>query len=112
MFKSKKEDTKLPQYDNFRTETAFERIMFEDLQNTEDSYIVSLAEDMLNGRPLVINFENTDLDEANKVVAFLSGVIYAAVGKVEQIRDKVYLFARIQEFKDGSLEKFINDYRD
>lgn len=110
---NKKTDTakNLPRFQDYSLKTAFDRIIFEDLDTDEDDYIVSLANEVINGSPLVINFEKLDVDEANKVVAFLSGVIYAVGGKIERINSRIFLFARIQEFKDGTLKQFVADYK-
>lgn len=108
----KKEDTnRLPRYQDFSVQTAFDRMIFEDLDIVDDPYLVSLATELINGNPLVINFENLNVDEANKVISFLSGVIFAINGKIEKINKRIFLFARIQEFKDGTLKQFIADYK-
>lgn len=108
----KKEDNnRLPRYQDFSMQSAFDRIIFEDLDIADDPYIVSLANELINGNPLVINFENLDIDDANKVISFLSGVIFAINGKIEKINKRIFLFARIQDFKDGSLKQFIADYK-
>lgn len=103
--------SKLPRFQDYSVKTAYDRIIFEDLTNSDDDYLVNLANELINGNPLVINFENLDVDDANKVTAFLSGVIYAVGGKVERIRLRVFLFARTQEFKDGTLKDFIAEYK-
>lgn len=102
----------LPRFQDYSIKTAFDRIVFEDLDTDEDEYIVSLANEVINGNPLVINFEKLDVDEANKVIAFLSGVIFAVGGKIERIKSRIFLFARMQEFKDGTLKQFIADYKE
>ncbi|MDD4823871.1 MAG: cell division protein SepF [Acholeplasmataceae bacterium] len=110
--KLKKEDVKLPNYQSQPILTAFERIIFEEANNDEDKYIVDLATELVNGNPLVINFEHLPAEQANKIVAFLSGVIFAADGRIEQINKKIFLFARNQEFKDGTLQRFIDEYKE
>ncbi|NLN50785.1 MAG: cell division protein SepF [Acholeplasmataceae bacterium] len=114
MFRKRKKEAQaeLPRYQDFSVQTAFDRIIFEDLVTDEDAYIVELARELLDGSPLVINFEQLGVDEANKVVAFLSGVIYACDGQVEKINSRVFLFARNQEFKDGTLKKFVEEYQE
>lgn len=111
MSNNKDQRTKLPKFQDYTIKTAFDRIIFEDLDTDEDDYIVSLANEVINGNPLVINFENLDVDEANKVIAFLSGVIFAVGGKIERINSRIFLFARTQEFKDGTLKQFVADYK-
>ncbi|MFA6678437.1 MAG: cell division protein SepF [Acholeplasmataceae bacterium] len=107
----KDEQTKLPRFQEYTVKTAFERIIFEDLDTGDDDYIVSLANELINGSPLVVNFEKLDIDEANKVIAFLSGVMFAVGGKIERINSRIFLFARAQEFKDGTLKQFVDEYK-
>lgn len=107
----KDEQTKLPRFQEYTVKTAFERIIFEDLDTGDDDYIVSLANELINGSPLVVNFEKLDIDEANKVIAFLSGVMFAVGGKIERISSRIFLFARAQEFKDGTLKQFVAEYK-
>lgn len=111
LFSKKKDEVVLPSYQNQNIKTAFERIVFDKITTDEDKYIIDLATELLNGKPLVLNFEDIDPDGANKTVAFLSGVIFACDGRIEQISSKVFLFARNQDFKDGTLQQFINDYK-
>ncbi|MDY0346506.1 MAG: cell division protein SepF [Acholeplasma sp.] len=110
--KSKKTEHDLPNYQGESTTTAFERIIFESLQTDDDQYITMLARDLIDGNPLVLNFEELAPDPANKIMAFLSGVIFTLEGQITQINKKVFLFAREQEFKDGSLKQFIDEYKE
>lgn len=112
LFSKKKDEVVLPTYHNQGIKTAFERIVFDQIKSDEDKYIVDLARELLNGNPLVLNFDDIDPDGANKTVAFLSGVIFACDGRIEKISPKVFLFARNQEFKDGTLKRFIDDYKE
>ena len=114
MFRKRKKEPKLklPRYQDFSVQTTFDRIIFEDLVTDEDAYIVELARELLDGSPLLLILNNSVLMEANKVVAFLSGVIYACDGQVEKINSRVFLFARNQEFKDGTLKKFVEEYQE
>lgn len=111
--KNKKEEqtTKLPNFQDYSVNTAYDRIVFEDLDTDDDDFIVSLANEVINGNPLVLNFDKLEVDQANKVVAFLSGVMYAVGGKIEKINSRVFLFARTQEYKDGTLKQFITEYK-
>ncbi|MGI6359987.1 MAG: cell division protein SepF [Acholeplasmatales bacterium] len=111
LFTKKKGETNLPTYQNQNLKTAVDRIIFDKITTDEDKYIIDLATDLLNGKPLVLNFEDIDTDGANKTVAFLSGVIFACDGRIEEIGPKIFLFARSQEFKDGTLKNFINEYK-
>lgn len=109
--KSKKTESVLPNYQGESLSTAFDRVIFESLSTDEDAYITSLASELVDGHPLVLNFEELQPDPANKIMAFLSGVIFALEGEIIQINTKVFLFARQQEFKDGTLKQFIDEYK-
>ena len=110
--KTKKTEHVLPNYQGETLTTAFDRIIFESLSTDEDTYITSLASELVDGNALVLNFEELQPDPANKIMAFLSGVVFAIEGEIIQINKKVFLFARQQEFKDGSLKQFIDEYKD
>ena len=73
---------------------ASERLIMEQLQDDDE---------------LVLNFEKLDLLGANKFLAFFTGVVYALDGKYVKINETTYLFARQEEFKDGSLNDFLSE---
>ncbi|HBT59477.1 MAG TPA: hypothetical protein DEA45_01480 [Acholeplasmataceae bacterium] len=111
--KSKEQTTReLPNYQKESITNSFERIIFEHITTDEDEYIMTLAQELLSGNPLVLNFEEQSPDSANKIMAFLSGVIFAVEGQIVQISQKVFLFAREQDFKDGTLKQFIDEYKE
>ena len=88
---------------------AFDRVEF--IVMEKDLDIMKLADNLLIGVPLIINFEEYNDVEANKVITFLSGVTYAIDGEIELIQEKIFLFATKQDYKDGSLRKFVKEYK-
>ena len=74
--------------------------------------VFKLANKLLKGIPLMVNFEEFNLIESNRVITFLSGVVYAIDGEIEMIQDRIFLFATKKDYKDGSLRKFVNDYKE
>lgn len=91
-------------------ELSSSKIMFIEMDNSNIE--VNLARNLINGIPLVINFEKVnDISEANKILAFLSGVVFVLEGSVEYIKDSIYLFAGKNELLDGSLSSFIEEIR-
>lgn len=44
-------------------------------------------------RPVVMNLEKTDADEAQRIVDFVQGVMYALDGKIDRISESIYLCA-------------------
>lgn len=88
---------------------AVDRVSFIKMDAEID--IFKLADQLLYGTPLIINFESFNEIEANKIITFLSGVTYAIDGEIEQIQDKIFLYATKKDYKDGSLRKFVKEYR-
>ncbi len=86
-----------------------ETIVFEKLSSDEDAYLIKLAEQLMQGKPLILSFDTLDIDQANKVIAFLSGVVYAISGEVVSIREKVFMFADQHVYDDGSMEDFLKE---
>lgn len=93
-----------------RKKTAFDRTQFVKVTKEHDVY--ALADTLLKGDPLVLNFEAHDVVASNQFILFLSGVIYAFDGQVEKIKEKILIFASKEDFKDKALRRFINDNKD
>lgn len=93
-----------------KNKKAFDRIEFVMLEPDMD--VFRLADKLLKGVPLILNFENQNDIESNKVITFISGVTYAIDGEIEVIKEKIFLFATKQDYKDGSLRKFVNEYKE
>ena len=93
-----------------KNKKAVDRIEF--VMMDQDLDVFKLANKLLKGTPLMMNFEDYNVIEANKVITFLSGVTYAIDGEIEMIQDKIFLFATKQDYKDGSLRKFVNEYKE
>lgn len=93
-----------------KVKKAFDRVEF--IVMEKDLDILKIADKMLYGTPIIMNFEEFNEVEANKVITFLSGVTYAIDGEIEMIQEKIFLFASKQDYKDGSLRKFVKEYKD
>jgi len=89
---------------------AIDRVEFITMERRVD--VMKLANKLLTGVPLIVNYETYDPIEANKVITFLSGVIYAIDGEIEVIQPTIFLFATKIDYKDGSLRKFVNEYKE
>ena len=93
-----------------RNKKAIDRVEFVIMDKHVD--VMKLANKLLKGIPLIINYEDYNPIEANKVITFLSGVIYALDGEIEVIQPTIFLFATKIDYKDGSLRKFVRDYKE
>lgn len=85
------------------------RVMFEQLHEVKDSHLTKLATNVINGNPLIINLESIDVDNANKVIAFLTGVVYAIEGETYVISEKIILFGNSEVYDDGSIRKLLDE---
>ncbi|CCV64445.1 predicted cell division protein SepF [Alteracholeplasma palmae J233] len=86
-----------------------DKIIIKQLETDEDSVILDLADKLIDGAPLILNFDLLNVDAANKVIAFFSGVVYTLKGNIETINETVFLFANEEAFLDGSLKRFLEN---
>lgn len=93
-----------------KNKKAIDRVKFIYMEKDVDGF--KLADFLLQGIPLITNFEDYDSIESNKVITFLSGVTYAIDGEIEMIQSKIFLFATKEDYKDGSLRKFVKEYKE
>lgn len=89
---------------------ASKRIVFMEMID-DDKKAAELVEELIDDNPIVVNFSDLDQMPYNKMLAFLSGATYALDGEIVQLKEDVYLFAKKEEFLDGSLKEFIEKTR-
>ncbi|MDY0075427.1 MAG: cell division protein SepF [Acholeplasmataceae bacterium] len=86
-----------------------EQIVFEKMSSDDDNYLTGLADLLLKGQPLILNFEPLDIDQANKAIAFFSGIVYAISGEIVNVQEKVFMFATKDVYDDGTIEDFLKE---
>ena len=64
---------------------------------------------ILDGFPVLAQFDKVSLDEANRMLSFISGVVYATDGRIMKLDSRLFLMARKEEFEDGSLYQYYED---
>ncbi len=89
---------------------AKDRISFEEMKD-DDNFAKDLVIKLKEGSPLVVNFEQINEISTNKFLAFLSGATVAFDGKIVFIKNNIYLFAKKEDFLDGSLKEFLNSVK-
>lgn len=92
---------------NEMTTLASERVIFEQIVD-DDERAAFLVDQMKVGSPLILNFEKLPIMGVNKLLAFFAGACYALEGNTVRINEFTYLFARKEEFLDGSLTELID----
>src|SRR5690554_2672126 len=81
-------------------------IKFLAVEDDSDQYITSLANYLLSGIPLVLHVAKlNNIDGANKIISFISGVVYAVGGHIVEINPNTYLFTDEKAFEDGTLDR-------
>ncbi len=91
------------------TDVAFDDLKF--YRVTDSKGIYDYAEQIMHRYPIVLNFSDCLISEANEVLMFLSGVLYACDGEIVKIQDKIYIMAQKSDLLGPTLTKFINDYK-
>lgn len=86
---------------------ASDRIIMKEMVN-DDELARDLVLEIKDGNPVLLNFEKLEEADGNKHLAFFIGATVALDGKTVRISDKIFLFARKEDFLDGSLRKFID----
>ena len=84
-----------------------EKLILEQIKNDDDVYITGLATSMMEGSPLILNFDGLHIDRANKVISFITGVVFAIKGEILEINETTYLFGNSEVYKDGSIEEWL-----
>ena len=92
------------------TNVDFDDLTFVKVNDNKDVY--KYAEIIMHRQPIVLSFADCLISEANEVLMFLTGVLYACDGEIVKIKDKVYLMAQKSDLLGPTLNKFINDYRE
>jgi len=93
-----------------KNKKSIDKVKFINMDKNVDGF--KLADVLMQAFPLVVNFEDYDDMESNKLITFLSGVTYAIDGEIDMIQPKIFLFATKEDYKDGSLRKFVNEYKE
>ncbi len=93
-----------------KKQSAYDRTEF--IRMSKEYDVFNLADKLMMRNPLIINFEDYNVIESNRVIVFLSGVIYALDGEVEVLQEKIFAFATKADFKDKSLRAFIKKHKE
>lgn len=90
------------------TNVEFDQLKF--FRVTDSKMIYDYADMIMRRLPIVLNFTDCLISEANEVLVFLTGVLYACDGEIIKIQDKIYLMAQKSDLLGPTLTKFVNDY--
>jgi len=90
------------------SDIGFDSLEFYRIQDATKIY--EYAEKIMHRIPIVVNFSDCLITEANEVLMFLTGVLYACDGEIVKIQDKIYLMAQKNDLNGPTLKRFIGQY--
>lgn len=108
LFKRKDKTT---EYSTHALLTAFDQMEYFIVTSRSNDELFKLADTVLNGKPVLANFDKVSVSDCNYILAFMSGLVYAKDGEVVKVGERLFLFARREEFLDGSLKEYVEDYK-
>lgn len=91
--------------------TSFDCLKYFTAINSSQEQLMEMCDIILSGKAILANFDQISSDEANYMLAFISGVVYATQGEIFKLENKLFLFGRKEEFEDGSLQQYVEDTR-
>lgn len=111
LFKKKKETYQFSTYNqsNQAKVTSFDRLKVVTITNNKDETLFDLCDLVLDGFPVLANFDKIETQDANKMLSFISGVVYATDGKIIKFQPKLFLMGIKEVFEDGSLYQYYED---
>ena len=107
--KDKEQDNK--KYNQKALLTSFDLMEYFIVKDRSNEELFKLCDTILSGKPVLANFDKISVSDCNYILAFMSGVVYAKEGQVIKVGERLYLFARKEEFQDGSLKEYVEDIR-
>lgn len=91
--------------------TAYDRLETVFVSEKSNEQLFKMCDSILSGKPVLANFEKLSAAECNYMLSFISGVVYATDGETIQVGAKSFLFARKEEYEDGTLKQYVEDIR-
>ncbi len=95
-----------------RIGTAFESLLFYTMDPSRDidEQAYELADCIIAHRAVICNFEKVEsVDDVNRVVAFLTGTVYATDGETHRLGKETFLFGSAVAFEDGTLHQYTKE---
>ena len=89
--------------------TSFDRMEYMIVADNTQETMLKICDTLLGGKAVLANFDKIDSRDANDMLSFISGVIYAKQGEVNKLDTKLFLFGRKEEYEDGSLYQYVED---
>ncbi len=91
--------------------TSFDKMVYFVVESRKDEELLRLCDTIIASKPVLANFDKLTPDDCNYMLAFISGVIYACDGETIRLGERLFLFARKEEYEDGSLRQYVEDIK-
>lgn len=89
--------------------TSFDRMEYSIVTEYTQEVLMKICDTVLSGKAVLANFDKISPNDANEMLSFISGVVYAKEGEIYKLDEKLFLFGRKEEFEDGSLYSYVED---
>ncbi|MDD3999962.1 MAG: cell division protein SepF [Bacilli bacterium] len=89
--------------------TAFDSMEYSIVTENSKDMLLKICDTVLSGKAVLANFDKIDPEDANQMLQFISGVVYAKDGEIYKLDERLFLFGRKEEFEDGSLYQYVED---
>ncbi len=86
------------------------RIMI--IEPNEFEEVRTYVDHLNNKHPLIVRLTHLDVDEARRIVDFMSGATYAVDGNMRKLGDMIFFFAPQSVVIEGELEASIFDLKE
>jgi hypothetical protein len=116
--KNQKKKLEFTEYSNYKGKggkkhasllTSFDRMEYSIVSENSQEILLKICDQILSGKAVLANFDKLDSQDANDMLSFISGVVYAKEGEIYKLDNKLFLFGRKEEFEDGSLYQYVED---
>lgn len=116
--KNKHNKIQFTEYNNYKPKsgkkrssllTSFDRMEYSIVNENSQEALLKICDTILSGKAVLANFDKIDPSDANEMLSFISGVVYAKEGEIYKLDSKLFLFGRKEEFEDGSLYQYVED---
>lgn len=69
-----------------------------------------IVEHIKNRKPVLVNLEDTDKNEAKRIIDFISGATYALDGNMQKVSQQIFVFAPSQVEVNAEIRKEMGEH--
>ncbi|MFP4661142.1 MAG: cell division protein SepF [Halanaerobiales bacterium] len=94
-------------HENKRIVSIYKRQGFRIMIHSPESFaeVQNIADQLKSRKPVILNLEEMEIDNARRVVDFISGAVYGIDGNVQKISDAIFVYTPPNVQLDGEVIK-------